>query len=258
MPRVVLAAADVEDSLPHAPSRPSTSPRSSSSRSSSSPTSASRSARRPSTRRRSSTRSSTGSRRPRGARATTSATASTPNGVSPMSCPGMRGGSTRPTVSSTTRTAAPNAVHLDAREDERQALPQARGRSASKYQFVPPLRRRRSRSSASSAGARSKGRSRRRSPASTPAAQKVAAFVPADPLPVPQEASSRSSSPGCRQLLIVELNYSAQFYKYLRTFVDLPRDGPTSSSGRGGKNLTVAEIENEIAKLARPANGRRR
>ena len=45
----------------------------------------------------------------------------------------------------------------------------------------------------------------------------------------------------------MELSYSAQFYKYLRTFLDLPETTRLFKRS-GGKNLTVEEVEGEIAK----------
>ena len=43
-------------------------------------------------------------------------------------------------------------------------------------------------------------------------------------------------------MLIAELSYSGQFYQYLRTQVDLPRDSTSLYSRSGGKALSASEI----------------
>jgi len=58
------------------------------------------------------------------------------------------------------------------------------------------------------------------------------------------------------RLLIVELSYSAQFYKYLRTFMDLPEDRTSVYKRSGRKDLTVAEIESEITRLGERVTAR--
>jgi 2-oxoglutarate ferredoxin oxidoreductase subunit alpha len=78
--------------------------------------------------------------------------------------------------------------------------------------------------------------------------EKVAAFVPQMIYPFPAkefEAFQKS----VKSLLFVELSYAAQFYKYLRTFLDLPLDRTRIYKRSGGKNLTVAEVDAEIVAL---------
>jgi 2-oxoglutarate ferredoxin oxidoreductase subunit alpha len=78
--------------------------------------------------------------------------------------------------------------------------------------------------------------------------EKVAAFVPQLLYPFPYH-EFRHFLRGIRDIVIFELSYSAQFYKYLRTFLDLP-DGHTYLYKRsGGKNLTVGEVEDKIQKV---------
>ena len=82
--------------------------------------------------------------------------------------------------------------------------------------------------------------------------QKVSAFVPQLIFPFPkQEFEEFLSNIG--QLLVVEQNYTAQFYKYMRSFVDLPADRTHVYKMSGGRMLTAAEIEVEVAKLLEPA-----
>jgi len=78
--------------------------------------------------------------------------------------------------------------------------------------------------------------------------EKVSAFVPQMLYPFPNH-DFRHYLRGVRDIIIFELSYSAQFYKYLRTFEELP-DGHTFLFKRsGGKNLTVGEVEDKIQKV---------
>jgi 2-oxoglutarate ferredoxin oxidoreductase subunit alpha len=78
--------------------------------------------------------------------------------------------------------------------------------------------------------------------------EKVSAFVPKVIYPFPKEDFERFLA-GIGELLVVELSYTAQFYKYLRTFLTLP-EGRTSVYKRsGGKDLTTAEVTTEIRRL---------
>jgi len=80
--------------------------------------------------------------------------------------------------------------------------------------------------------------------------EKVAALVPQVLFPFPRkEFDDFVSSVG--ELVVIELSYSAQFYKYLRTFIDLPEDRLHLFKRSGGKNLAVGEVEEEIEKALR-------
>ncbi|MGZ6971101.1 MAG: hypothetical protein ACXVID_05525, partial [Thermoanaerobaculia bacterium] len=52
-----------------------------------------------------------------------------------------------------------------------------------------------------------------------------------------------------KHVLVVELSYAAQFYHYLRTFIDLPAGRTHVFKRSGGKHLTVSEVDAEIAAL---------
>jgi len=78
--------------------------------------------------------------------------------------------------------------------------------------------------------------------------EKVAAFVPQLLYPFPHHEFRRFLS-GIRDIIIFELSYSAQFYKYLRTFLDLPEGHTYLYKRSGGKNLTVGEVEDKIQKV---------
>ncbi len=78
--------------------------------------------------------------------------------------------------------------------------------------------------------------------------EKVAAFVPQLLYPFPYHEFRRFLR-GIEDIIIFELSYSAQFYKYLRTFLDLPEGHTYLYKRSGGKNLTVGEVEDKIHKV---------
>ncbi len=78
--------------------------------------------------------------------------------------------------------------------------------------------------------------------------QKVSAFVPQLLYPFPYHEFQRYIR-GVKDLIIVELSYSAQFYKYLQTFLDLPEGHTFLFKRSGGKNLTVGEVEERLERV---------
>ena len=83
--------------------------------------------------------------------------------------------------------------------------------------------------------------------------EKVAAFIPQLIFPFPKHPFLQFLGE-VDQLLILEISYAAQFYKYLRTFLDLPMERTTLFKRSGGKNLAVSEVNEEIRKAI--ASGR--
>ncbi len=77
---------------------------------------------------------------------------------------------------------------------------------------------------------------------------KVAAFVPQVLYPFPKKQFEEFVA-SVDELLVVELSYTAQFYKYLRTFLDLPEGRTHVFKRSGAKDLSVAEVTREIEKL---------
>ena len=77
--------------------------------------------------------------------------------------------------------------------------------------------------------------------------ERVAAFVPQMLYPFPKRDFEEFLS-GVGDLLILELSYTAQFYKYLRTFLDLPAGRTHVLKRSGGKDLTAAEVTAGIQK----------
>jgi 2-oxoglutarate ferredoxin oxidoreductase subunit alpha len=74
----------------------------------------------------------------------------------------------------------------------------------------------------------------------------VAAFVPQVLYPFPKQELEAFLA-RVKELVVIELSYSGQFYKYLKTFLDLPKRTRLFKRS-GGKNLTVEEVEREISK----------
>jgi 2-oxoglutarate ferredoxin oxidoreductase subunit alpha len=78
--------------------------------------------------------------------------------------------------------------------------------------------------------------------------ESVAAFVPQTIYPFPKHEFLEFLA-SVEELLVVELSYTAQFYKYLRTFLTLPEGRTHVFKRSGGKELTVAEVAREIDKV---------
>jgi 2-oxoglutarate ferredoxin oxidoreductase subunit alpha len=76
-------------------------------------------------------------------------------------------------------------------------------------------------------------------------ATNVAIFAPRLLSPLPA-APVQEFIDSCERVLVVELSFAAQFHQYLRTQVDLPRAKTAIYARSGGKNFGSTEIENEI------------
>jgi 2-oxoglutarate ferredoxin oxidoreductase subunit alpha len=82
----------------------------------------------------------------------------------------------------------------------------------------------------------------------TPNGLRVAVFAPRILAPLPKHEIERFvASSG--ELLILELSAAAQFHKYLRTEIDLPRERTHVYARSGGKNLTVSEVIDEVQRI---------
>jgi 2-oxoglutarate ferredoxin oxidoreductase subunit alpha len=78
--------------------------------------------------------------------------------------------------------------------------------------------------------------------------ERVAAFVPQLLYPFPNREFEEFLK-SVREVIVMELSYSAQFYKYLQTFLQLPEGHTYVYKRSGGKNLTVGEVEDKIQKV---------
>lgn len=79
-------------------------------------------------------------------------------------------------------------------------------------------------------------------------AGRVGVFAPIMLAPLPSH-ELQAFIDSCESILIAELSYSAQFHQYLRTQVDLPRNATTVYSRSGGKALSASEIVTALRPL---------
>jgi len=77
---------------------------------------------------------------------------------------------------------------------------------------------------------------------------RIGVFAPQLIMPLPAR-DLQEFVDSCQRIVVIELSYSQQFYRYLRSFVDFPRGRTTVYSRSGGKALTAAEIQNEVLQL---------
>jgi 2-oxoglutarate ferredoxin oxidoreductase subunit alpha len=77
---------------------------------------------------------------------------------------------------------------------------------------------------------------------------RVGVFAPIMIAPLPAR-DLQAFIDSCASLLVVEVSYSAQFTQHLRTQVDLPRAKTTVHSRSGGKTLAAPEVEAELRML---------
>ena len=80
--------------------------------------------------------------------------------------------------------------------------------------------------------------------------ESVAAFVPRMLYPFPKK-DFETFLAGVDRLLVVELSYTAQFYRYLRSFLDLPKDTRVYKRS-GGKPLATREVEEAMSRILEP------
>ena len=77
---------------------------------------------------------------------------------------------------------------------------------------------------------------------------KVKVCVPELIHPLPDIVESFVKS--CDKLLVVEMNYSSQFYHYLRSLVDLPAKTGVYSRA-GGRSFSKEELTGQISEIAK-------
>jgi 2-oxoglutarate/2-oxoacid ferredoxin oxidoreductase subunit alpha len=172
----------------------------------------------------------------------------TPDGVSPMSIPGMKGGEYQTNGLEHDELGRPSSMYTthELMNDKRYRKMQA---IAEKYRLAirfgpenPDL--------GILCWGSSVGVVREAVDRLTAQGLRVAAFAPRILMPLPAadiEQFVRQS----KQLLVVELSHSQQFYKYLRSEIDLPRATTRVHARSGGRNLTVTEVMSEaLAALA--------
>jgi 2-oxoglutarate ferredoxin oxidoreductase subunit alpha len=170
----------------------------------------------------------------------------TKSGVSPMTWPGMKGGEYQTNGLEHDEEGSPTSMHIiheQMNAKRYRKLRQVRDKYSFFRQYGPDeadvgiICWGSSKGPVKEAVLRANGRG-----------QKVSAFVPQLLYPFPYHEFQRYLR-GVKDIIVVELSYSAQFYKYLQTFLELP-DGHTFLFKRsGGRNLTVGEVEDRLARV---------
>lgn len=170
----------------------------------------------------------------------------TPTGVSPMSVPGMKNGMYQTNGLEHDEGGRPTNLYL-AHEKM----------NAKRYRKLWPIREkyhayRRLGSPEADVGilcwGSSKGPVEEAVAAANARGEKVAAFVPQMMYPFPKREFEEFLG-SVREILVVELSYTAQFYKYLRTFLTLPEGRTHVYKRSGGKDLAVSEVTREIRRV---------
>jgi 2-oxoglutarate ferredoxin oxidoreductase subunit alpha len=168
------------------------------------------------------------------------------SGVSPMSWPGMKGGEYQTNGLEHTEDGSPSSMHLVHEQ-----------MNAKRYRKLRAVRDKYSsfkRYGAEKADlgvicwGSAKGPVKEAVLRANGRGDRVAAFVPQLLYPFPYHEFQEFFK-SVKEVIVVELSYSAQFYKYLRTFLDLPEGHTYVYKRSGGKNLTVAEVEDKINKV---------
>ncbi len=170
----------------------------------------------------------------------------TPTGVSPMSVPGMKKGMYQTNGLEHDAEGRPSSLYLTHET-----------MNAKRYRKMWPIRERyhsfrRFGPARANIGVlcwgSSKGPVQEAVAAANARGEAVSAFVPQTLYPFPKrDFQEFLASVG--ELLIVELSYTAQFYKYLRTFLDLPEGRTRVFKRSGGKDLTGDEVLEEISRM---------
>ena len=170
----------------------------------------------------------------------------TPNGVSPMTWPGIEGGEYQTNGLEHDEYGRPTSMHII---HERM--------NAKRYRKLRPIRDEyhfircygpKDADVGILCWGSSKGPVKEAVMNANARGEKVAAFVPQVLYPFPKH-EFETFLKGIKEFIIVELSFSAQFYKYLRTFLELPEGHTHLFKRSGGKNLTVTEVEELIAKV---------
>jgi len=170
----------------------------------------------------------------------------TKSGVSPMSWPGMKGGEYQTTGLEHTETGSPTSMYLvhekmNAKRHRKLRIVRDKYSSFRRYGTEK-----------ADVGVicwgSAKGPVKEAVLRATTRGDRVAAFVPQLLYPFPYHGFQEFLK-SVHEVIVVELSYSAQFYKYLRTFLDLPEGHTYVYKRSGGKNLTVGEVEDKIDKV---------
>jgi 2-oxoglutarate ferredoxin oxidoreductase subunit alpha len=170
----------------------------------------------------------------------------TRSGISPMSWPGMKGGEYQTNGLEHGEDGSPTSMHLVHEKMNAKRYRKLR-LVRDKYSFY-----RRYGAEQADVGiicwGSSKGPVKEAVLKANGRGEKVSAFVPQLLYPFPYHEFHEYLKT-VSNVVVMELSYSAQFYKYLRTFLDLPEARTFVFKRSGGRNLTVGEVEDKIQKV---------
>jgi len=170
----------------------------------------------------------------------------TKSGISPMSWPGMKGGEYQTNGLEHEEDGSPSSMYLVHEKMNAKRYRKLRA-VRSKYSFY-----RRYGAEKADVGiicwGSSKGPVKEAVQKATARGERVSAFVPQLLYPFPYHEFNEYLKT-VDNVVVIELSYSAQFYKYLQTFLNLPEARTFVYKRSGGKNLTVGEVEDKIQKV---------
>lgn len=171
----------------------------------------------------------------------------TPTGVSPMAIPGTRGGAYQTNGLEHDESGRPNSqylAHEKMNAKRYRKMWSIRDRYRFHRRYGPPRADLGIVCWGSSKGPVQAAVRQANEAAARGEGPRVAAFVPQMMYPFPKADFERFLGE-VDALLVVEISYTAQFYKYLRTFLDLPERARVFKRS-GGKELSVAEVLSAI------------
>jgi 2-oxoglutarate/2-oxoacid ferredoxin oxidoreductase subunit alpha len=170
----------------------------------------------------------------------------TPTGVSPMSVPGMKGGMYQTNGLEHDEAGRPSSGYL-AHEKMNAKRYRKLWPIRDQYNFVRHYGPEKADVGIVCWGS-SKGAVKEAVLAANAKGLSVAAFVPRVLYPFPKREFEEFLS-RVREVLVVELSYTAQFYKYLRTFLTLPEGRTHVYKRSGGKDLSAGEVTREVRRV---------
>jgi 2-oxoglutarate ferredoxin oxidoreductase subunit alpha len=170
----------------------------------------------------------------------------TRSGISPMSWPGMKGGEYQTNGLEHGEDGTPSSMHILHEKMNAKRYRKLR-LVRDKYSFYRRYGTERADVGIICWGS-SKGPVKEAVMRANGRGEKVSAFVPQLLYPFPYHEFTEYLKT-VDNVIVMELSYSAQFYKYLRTFLDLPEARTFVFKRSGGRNLTVSEVEDKIRKV---------
>ncbi|HKA37281.1 MAG TPA: 2-oxoacid:acceptor oxidoreductase subunit alpha [Thermoanaerobaculia bacterium] len=177
----------------------------------------------------------------------------TDDGVSPMAVPGMKGGMYQTNGLEHDEGGGPSAMYLTHEKMNAKRYRKLWG-IRDRYKFFRRYGPEKAKVGILCWGS-SKGPVKEAVLAANARGVPVSAFVPQVLYPFPKHEFQEFLA-SVDELLIVEISYTAQFYKYLRTFLTLPEGHTHVFKRSGAKNLAVAEVAAEIERVAALAHPR--